>query len=87
MNLQNNINIVLILFGATLAGVPITLTTSFYPKEAMTRGISVSLTGTAFGSVYFLSAIWALICFRHFQQPVLTCFLAGIYTTGEIRTH
>ena len=86
MKLQNIINIVLIFFGTILAGIPITLTTSFYPKEALTRGISVGLTGAAFGSVFFFSAIWSLICVKYFQRRVLKCFLAGIYTTGEIRT-
>ena len=83
MDLQNIINIVLIFCGSTLAGVPITLTTSFYPKEALARGISVGLTGAAFGSVFFFSAIWALICVKYFQRRVLKCFLAGMYTTGE----
>jgi len=66
-----------------LAGVSLSLISSFYPTEALNRGVSLSMTGLVIGTAYVLALLATPFCGKYVQKVgarrflILGSFLIG----------
>lgn len=87
MRVRNILNLILISGCLLFAGVSLSLMSPFYPSEALSKGVSVTLSGVVMGSVFISTIIFTPICGRYIDTLGARKFLligATVCALGNI---
>ena len=83
MNITNYINLFLISCSVLFAGISLSLLSPFYPKEALSKGVTVTESGIVLGSVFITTIIITPLFGKYIEMLGARWFLiAGTFIVG-----
>ena len=84
MNPRSFVNLLLISCSVFFAGISLSLLSPFYPTKALSKGVSVTQSGTVIGSVFITTIIFTPFVGRYIDSLgarmflIIGCFITGV---------